>query len=192
MKRLRLYLRSVPGQLALFGVVLLGAAVLACLPYFFRSWSYFEGSVYEKYPELPDAVRRLAGTLGDPDKNEEEIEAAQDELKGRERKADPQKGRQDLEAIYGAWIEEADGIGDDKVLARRLLAYDRDWVIARLKRTLAAGSEEQRGRALRFLRAISQEKGVGDEVKELVGLARKRASRRGETKLVEQADAVLR
>lgn len=192
MKRTRAYLRSVQGQLLLFAIAFAGALVLACVPYFFRSGRFFEGALKEKYPELSGYAKDAVGILSDPKSEKEQIEEAKDELAKRERNtADPTKRFELVEAVYGAWVAELDAVKSEITLARRLAEARPVWVKERLKRTLVAGDEDQRARAVRFL-AILLEQKAEDDVLELLRFARQRATRRGERKLAEQVDAVLR
>ncbi|MGL4554686.1 MAG: hypothetical protein ACRC33_26265, partial [Gemmataceae bacterium] len=84
MRRLRLYLRSVPGQLLLFGGAFLGAAILACVPFFFRE-SFFEKHLRETYTDLGGYAEQAARALSDPGLDEDGREKVYDELRKRDK-----------------------------------------------------------------------------------------------------------
>jgi hypothetical protein len=190
MRWFRLYLRSVPGQLLLFAGTFLGAAVVACVPYFFRE-SLFEKGLREQYADLEGYAAEAIGVLSSPHADEEEREKVYDELRKRDKKVtDTTKRWKNLEAIYGAWARD-DVPGDDAVLARRLIDFEPKWVLQRLRQTLAAGDADQRGRAVEFLKAVAREKGMEDEVRQLARAAEQKARRHGEEKVARLAKGIL-
>jgi hypothetical protein len=190
MRWFRLYLRSVPGQLMLFGGVFLGAAVVGCLPYFFRE-SFFERGLREQYADLEGYAAEAIRVLSSPHSDEEEREKVYDELRKRDKKVtDATKRWKNLESLYGAWARD-DVPGDADVLARRLVEFQPDWVLQRLRQTLAAGDADQRGRGVEFLKAVAREKGIEDEVRQLARAAEEKARRRGEAKVARLAKEVL-
>jgi hypothetical protein len=190
MRGLRLYLRSVPGQLALFGVVFLGAAVIAFVPYFFRE-RFFERHLKETYPDLAGYADQAARVLGSPHSDKDDVEKVYDELVKRDKKVTDSRLRwKNLDAIYGAWIQ-GDAPGDPMLLARRLVEFQPDRLVERVQRTLAAGDPAQRERAIDFLAAVAKEEGMRDDVIRLARAARTRALRRGEAEVAERAGALL-
>jgi hypothetical protein len=168
-------MRTVRGEVLLFGATFLGAVVLALVAIGLRE-RFFEVYVREKYPPLTDRDRERARSL-----------AASD--------LDPQRARELLgllesgevrERIYGGWIENPD-LDPDEWLGRRIGSDQGDWLVERIRRTLVAGNPEQRGRAVAWLRLLPHR----PETLELVRFARTRALHRQEWDLLQQADAVL-
>jgi hypothetical protein len=189
-------LRSVRGQLELLGVVFAGAAVIAVIILFLRE-SVFEYYAREKYPQpegdAKTAIKALVDVLVDPACTKEQIDDAGKKLA---EKAQPQQqaGQQpkadyrDLEAIYGAWMLD-DNLDPGGNLAKRLTRLQPDWVFRRIRVTLVAGSPAQQARALTWLRFVASE--FPDRVDELANYARRKAERRGDVDLRQQANAVL-
>jgi hypothetical protein len=161
------YLRSVQGQMSLFGVVFVGGVVLAVAAVCLRD-RLFAPFVREKYPPLDDELAARA---------REEAPADLDRL-----------GPGELEQLYGAWIEIPDLDADGR-LARRLAEAQGRWLLPRLRRTLVVGNAAQRGRALDWLLLVPLERSA--EAVELARAARARAARRKEEELLHRADVVL-
>jgi hypothetical protein len=168
-------LRTVHGEVLLFGATFLGAIVLALVAIGLRE-RFFEVYVREKYPPLTDHDREWARSLaaGDPDPERSKG------LLGRLADGEAR------ERIYGGWIENPD-LDPEQRLGRRIGSEQGNWLLERLRRTLVAGNPGQRGRALAWLSLLPER----PETLELVCFARTRALHRQEWDLLQQADAVL-
>lgn len=194
MTDVRRWLRSVPGQFAVFGASFAAAGAIATAIVCLRG-PVFERYVRETYP-TPDGYAVEAGrVLADPRSPPEAVAATGRELAERIARAaeagQPTAGRaRDLEGLYAIW---AAGPADDggKWLARRLTDLQPDWVFARLRTTLVAGSPAQQARALDWLGVLAQDGRYPERVGELAGYTRRKAARRGDVELQNQADAVL-
>lgn len=190
----RVWLRSAPGQLALLAAVLLGGAVLAGLIVALRG-PVFERHARETYPPPDDFAREAARTLADPDADPASIEEIGRGFTEREQGA-AANGKQaaprfaDLEAVYGAWIGDA-ALDRGGHLPRRLTELRPDWVFGRLRVTLVAGSPAQQSRALAWLERLAGDERYRPQIEPLVEYARRKAQRRGDENLRQEADAVL-
>jgi hypothetical protein len=190
-------LRSVRGQLELLGVVFAGAVVIAVIILFLRE-SVFEYYAREKYPQPEEnakaAIKALVDVLVDPASTKEQIDDVGKKLEEKvpspQNAGQPQKkpDYRDLEAIYGTWMLD-DALDPGGNLAKRLTRMQPDWVFRRIRVTLVAGSTAQQTRALTWLRFVASE--FPDRVDELATYARRKAERRGDVDLRQQADAVL-
>jgi hypothetical protein len=194
MKFARIPIRSVQGQLGLLALTYAGGVMLAVLALCLRD-IFFEKYIREKYPPLGEAsgalVTRLAagrGSVEDLDKLAEE-QAKQRAGEFPVERVYPQVQNELMDAVYGAWIEDPERDPDGN-LARRLLSAKAEFIIARIRRTLAAGSPGQRLRAVEWL-ALGPPKDHETEWLDLALWARARSQRRGETELANRAGAVV-
>lgn len=173
------FARTTRGQLTLIGV-LYGAALLAACTALSLRGAWFAGTVREKFP--------------DPEKNEDVARwqaLARDIASGRREPTELKTlGDAELTSIYGVLLDEP-----DVDPAGRLLDAFRserpEALLARLRRTLAAGNQPQRLRALGFLETMPTLKFVS-EVRALSGYALARARRLGEPEVAAVAARVLR
>lgn len=175
----RVWLRSIEGQLGLFAATFAGAVVLAVAAIALRG-RLFEPYFHEKYPALTERqgerARELAGEKIPRGRRLELVESLTESPTA-------------FEATYGAAIRDADIDPQGRLMAA-LMEELPDRVLARLRKTLLVGNADQRRRALGYLgRIVPQNR--RNEAAELVRAARTRAARRGESELVEEADAAL-
>jgi hypothetical protein len=168
----RLWLRSVPGQLALLGGAYLGAVVLAVVALCLRGvfFERFIGETYRAAPEDLTAALRAAAAG----------EATPEQLRRLE---------EDPNLLYDVWMANAD-LDPQGRLARRLLARHGRLTLERVRRTLALGTAAQRGRALDLL-ALADEAELRPEVVQLCRYELRRARRRGEEGLAGRAVGLL-
>jgi hypothetical protein len=186
----RVWLRSVRGQLTLLGATFVGAVALAVAIVCLRG-PVFERYVREKYPAAGTWAQDAARELTAPETSAERLEDIRAAAVERTRLArETRKVAPDLEELYGLWVSDPD-LDPHDLLAVRLTRFVPDWVLGRLQRTLAAGNPEQRGRALRWLRAVAGLEETADRVRALAVQAQHRAAVRGEEELRRQAESVL-
>lgn len=176
MRAWRMWLRTVRGQLTLFGVTFAAAIVLAVVIVCLRD-VLFERYVRETYPPAGAWASEAARDLSAPSTPPQRVESIGVEAVEKERSA-RQNGKpvQDLEELYGFWLLNPES-DPDNLLPVRLTRHVPDWVIARLKRTLAAGNSDQFARARRWLRAIADLDETRDRVQQLEAYADRRAAR---------------
>ncbi len=190
MRARRLWLRSVPGQLALFGATFVGAVVLAVAIVCLRG-PLFERYARETYPPAGAWAQEAARGLSVPETALERLEDLRTATTERVRTArETRKQAQDLEELYGLWVLNPD-IDTDGLLTVRMTQFVPDWVLDRLQRTLAAGTPEQRTRALHWLKQIAHLEPTADRVRVLATQARRRAADRGEEPIRSLAESVL-
>jgi hypothetical protein len=190
MKLTRQFIRSVQGQLSLLAATYAGAILLALGAWIFRS-ILFEPYIREKFPplkaDLAVALLQVADGQADPGTLAKTI----DELAEKETRAgDIDSARDKLWAeIYGEWINR-DDLDPANRLAGVFLSEQNCLIFERLRRTLVAGNEQQRGRALYLLglTATDEDRALA---RQLCAYARERALRRNEPELVRQAEQVL-
>jgi hypothetical protein len=190
MREWRIWLRSVRGQLTLFGATF-GAAVALAVAIVCLRGPVFERYARETYPPAGSWAQEAAGALAAPETAPPRlraIEAAVIEHANVARAA--RKPAPDLEELYGFWLLNPE-LDPDGLLAVRLTRFVPDWVMDRLQRTLAAGNPDQRARALRWLQAIAGSEETADRVRVLATQARHRAATRGEEPIRLQAESVL-
>jgi hypothetical protein len=191
----RPWLRSLRGQLTLLAGAFLGAIVLAVVIVCLRE-RLFEHYVREQYPRLEgwsdEAARVLAARSSRPadiDRVGKKLEKLIEDSPESQRTDQP-RGCQALERIYGGWMTDED-LDPDGLLARRLTTLQPEWVLWRIRRTLVAGSPQQRGRAVAWLQSIVWVPETHEQVVTLARHAHRRAETRGEEDLRRQAAAVL-
>jgi hypothetical protein len=194
MKRFLLRMRSVPGQMALLGIVFLCAVVLGIVIICLRG-PVFERYSRESYLTLEGYAEEASRILADPKSSGEQVAEVGRQLAERIQAAsiDPRQTKarfNELEKIYGAWIQD-DSIDASGYLVIRLTNLQTDWIFRRLRMTLAAGSPAQQARALVWLRFVAREKSNNERVEPLASYARRKAERRGDREILELADAVL-
>lgn len=190
MRRWRAWLRTVRGQLALLAATFAAAVALAAAIVCLRG-AVFERYVRETYPPAGSWARETARELSAPETPPRRLEAIRAAVIEHARRArEVRKPAQDLEELYGLWLQEPE-LDPDGTLAVRLTGFVPDWVTDRLRRTLAAGNPDQRGRALRWLRAIAGLEETAERVRVLAAQARRRAAARGEEAVRLEAEAVL-
>jgi hypothetical protein len=168
-------LRSLPGQLSLFGIAFAGAVVLAVAAVCLRG-RIFEPFIREKYPAVDEALEARLCRLACDALDDEE---AREELRRLEKQR---------EALYGAWIERPD-LDPSGRFARLFGGVHSPWLLARLEQTLVAGNVAQRRRAQTWLKYLPEE--MAGEARALAEFARERALHRREDDLVQELDAVL-
>lgn len=184
------WLRTVRGQLTLLGITFLGAAVLAVIIVCLRE-AVFERYIRETYPPAGTWAQEVARDLADPATPPQRLEAIRAAVVERANAArESRKPAPDLEELYGLWQLNPD-VDPGGLMAARLTRFVPDWAIDRLKRTLAAGNPDQRGGALRWLRAIADQEETADQVRALAAQTRRRAAARGEEAIRLQAESVL-
>jgi len=190
MPRWRAFLRSVPGQLSLFGITFLGAVVLAVVGLFFRD-SFFERHSHEHYKPLSSATEKVAKELLRNDLTAEQEKKALEQLGEM-----PSEREQQLDELYGTWIEDrlqepGQRLDPNNRLARRLMRLCGSEMLQRVGRTLVVGNAAQRSRALQMLELADSEALRPGSI-ELARYARTRAERRGDVDLAHQAADLLR
>jgi hypothetical protein len=194
------WLRSVQGQLSLLAFVFACAVVVGLMPWFLRSL-VFQRFAREAYPKVEDTYAEKAlPVLRRPGSTQAEIDAVLDEIRRRDDVAGPERFK-NLERMYGQWMLDEDGtdVRPGGWLARRLTASDRrwlrEWVMDRLRMTLAAGNVQQRLGAVEWIEAALGDEALkpeaADELRRMLERARDRARRRGEDRLAEEAAAAL-
>lgn len=168
----RLFIRSARGQLAMLGVVFAGALVLAVTALFLKE-IFFRGYIRHRTVPLTEFLKHVAAGVADGSRNESEIEDM-DEVSVR--------------ALYGALIDAT--VNDpEKRLTAALLKFHQRRVLGRLRITVAAGSREQRFRAIQLL--VDRNFEDDEIVLELCRAAGMQARRQGDTKLRELAESVV-
>ena len=155
----------------MLAVVFAGALVLAVTALFLKE-IFFRGYIRHRTVALNDSVQELAEDLAEGTRPASEIEDV-DEMSVR--------------ALYGALIDAT--VNDpEKRLTAALVKFHERRVLGRLRITVAAGSREQRFRAIQLL--VGQDLEDDDIVLDLCRAAGKRARRQGDTKLRELAESV--
>jgi hypothetical protein len=198
-------IRSVQGQLSLLAATYIGAIVLALAAWYCRP-ILFEPNIQEKFPPLANPrtgdLRQVAVDLANGlipstkfTKTIEELAAKEAERRRpagakKAAKADIEAAREPLwAAVYGHWIDH-DGFDPADRVARVFLSEESCLIFERIRRTLVAGNEHQRGRALHLLSlAATPEDRV--QARALCEYSRERALRRHEPELVRQAEQIL-
>lgn len=184
------WVRSVRGQLSLLAATLAGAVAVSVVIVCLRG-VLFEHYVREKYPPAGAWAEEAARDLTVPDAPPTRLtEIRTAAAKMYNLACETKRPAKELEELYGFWIENPH-LDPHGSLAVRLTQYVPEWVVARLRRTLAAGSPTQRERALQWLLAIADVNEVAGSVRELATQARHRAATRGEESIRLQAEAVL-
>jgi len=187
-------IRSVPGQIAMLGIVFFCSFVLGIVIVCLRV-PVFERYSRETYLPLDgyaeDASRILAGQKS----TDEQVAEVGKRLTERINSAatDPKKTKaqfNDLEKIYGAWIQD-DSLDASGYLVKRLTKLQTEWIFQRLRTTLVAGSPAQQARALVWLRSVAGQNSNDEPVEQLAEYARRKAERRGDRDVLELAEAVL-
>ena len=190
------WLRSVPGQMSLLAFVFACAVVVGLLPWFLRTL-VFQRFARETYPAFDGYAETAMPVLRRRGSTEDEIDTVLNEIRRRDDVTGPQRFL-NLERMYGQWILDED-VRRNGLLARRLTATDRrwlrEWVVDRLRLTLAAGNVQQRRSAVDWIEAALGEKSLApetaEELRRMLERARDRARRRGEDALAEEAAAAL-
>lgn len=176
MRAWRMWLRTVRGQLTLFGVTFAAALVLAVAIVCLRD-VLFERYARETYPSAGMWAREAARDLAARETPQPRLDAiktaATENAKLSRETAKPAR---DLEELYGFWLLNPES-DPDNLLPVRLTRFVPDWVIERLKRTLAAGNADQFARARLWLRAIADVEETRDRVPALEVFADRRAAR---------------
>jgi hypothetical protein len=187
-------LRSMPGQLALLGLMFFCAVVLGLVILCLRV-SVFERYSHETYSPPDDFAEQAGRILANPKSTEEQVKEVGRKLAERMNPStiNQQQSKaqlKDLEGLYGAWMrdESFDRGGD---LAKRLTRLQPDWVFRRLRTTLVAGSPAQQSRALVWLRSIAEDQSNKGQIEMLANYARRKAERCGDRDVLQMADAVL-
>lgn len=190
MREWLMWLRSARGQLTLLGATFAAAVVLAVAIVGLRG-AVFERYARETYPPAGAWAEEAARELSAPETSPQRLDAIGAAAAERARLArETRKTAPDLEELYGLWLLNPAADPDD-LLPVRLTRRVPEWVVDRLRRTLAAGNPDQRGRALRWLRAVADLEETADRVRALADQARRRAAARGEDSIRLQAEAVL-
>jgi len=199
------FIRSVQGQPSLLAATYIGAIVLALAAWYCRP-IFFEPNIREKFPALADArtgnlgqvAANVADGLAAPAALAEKIdELATQEAERRRPRGAKKAARADIEAVreplwaavYGQWIDRDDFDPSDRV-ARVFLSEQSRLIFERIRRTLVAGNEHQRSRALHLLSLAATEEDRA-QARALCEYSRERALRRHEPDLVRQAEQVL-
>lgn len=171
-KQKKIELRSARGQLLLLAGTFAGALVLAVAALFVKE-VFFRGFVRHRTVVLTEQQKELAEGVVTGRLAGSEIEDM-DDLSVR--------------ALYGALIDAT--VNDpEKRLTSALVKFHERKFVSRLRITLAAGSREQRFRAIQLL--VDQDL-VGDKViMELCREAGLRARRHGDEVLRELAESVV-
>ena len=191
MKLPRQFLRSIEGQLALLAMIYLGAALLALAALALRT-VLFEPYIREKYLPPPTDLKTVLAELAQGSVPMEEFEKTVERLARLQAKSEnalPAAREQLLQAAYGAWMDDAE-LDPQGRLAKCFFSVKGRLTIERIRLTLVAGDERQRGRVVVLLRwAVGSE--VQSEAGQLCEFARRRAERRHESALVQQANETL-
>lgn len=164
------FLRTTRGQLTAMGIACGGAVLLAVVTVCFLS-DWFDGTVYEKFPE---ANRKLA-----------------DGVAGGTQAADALDGITGAEftAVYATYIDDPN-CDPQRRLAAAMWRHQPERVLAGVRRTLVVGNRNQRLRALELLGSMSERKHIAS-ARPLCQFAVRRASRRGEAEILRRASALL-
>jgi hypothetical protein len=173
------FARTTRGQAWIIAATYVGACALAIVMVSLRS-TWFNGTVVEKFPDAErtpavDGWRQLARDVGAGRQPPESLSPLSDTA---------------LISVYGVLLDESESDPDG-----RLLSAFRDQrpqsLLARLRRTLAAGNRSQRLRALEILETMPTLRFVSEGL-ELSGYTRERARHRGERHIAAAADRVWR
>jgi hypothetical protein len=188
-------IRSVQAQLGLMAIAYAGGVALAILAICLRG-ILFERFIREKYPPVSDRIDVILRNVARGEGSALQLESLARERVESQTSQVPIQTRyvraldEIMDAVYGAWIEEPtlDARGS---LGRSLLSSEPSLIIARIRRTLAAGDLRQRSRVVEFL-ALGPPTDQQQEWLDLCRHAHTNAWRRGETELADRAVAVLR
>ncbi len=173
------FARTTRGQAWIVAATYGGACALAIVMVMLRS-TWFDATVVEKFPDARrtpevDHWRQLARDVGAGRKSPESLVPLSDTA---------------LISVYGVLLDEPESNPEG-----RLLSAFRDErpeaLLARVRRTLAAGNRSQRLRALEFLETMPTLRFVS-EGRALSGYALMRARRLGEPEVAAVAGRVLR
>jgi len=191
MRLSREFLRSIEGQLALLGIIFVGATVLAVAALALRNL-LFEPYIRDRYPSPPAELAARLTELAEDRAAVEKIENELERLARLRARSEIQllAAREDIfHAAYGFWIERPELDPQGRV-AKCFFSAHGQFTIERIRLTLAAGNEEQRGRAVVLLRWAVESDSQAEAI-QLCRFARQRAERRYESALVQQADRTL-
>jgi hypothetical protein len=177
-QRFLAFARTTRGQVTLIGVLYGGALLLALGALSLRS-TWFAGAVRERFPDAektPEVAtaQELARGIAAGRKHPDELKELSDDA---------------LLSVYGVLLDEPDADSEGRLLAA-FREEQPEALLARVRRTLAAGNRIQRLRALEFLGTISSLKFVS-EGQTLCRFSLERARRRGETDVADAAARAL-
>jgi hypothetical protein len=173
------FARTTRGQAWIIAATYGGACALAIAMVSLRS-TWFDATVVEKFPDAKrtpevDHWRQLARDVGAGRKSSDSLAPLSDTA---------------LISVYGVLLEQPESDPE----GRLLIAFREqrpETLLARVRRTLAAGDRSQRLRALEFLETMPALKFVSEGL-ELSDYALERARRLGEPEVAAVAGRVLR
>lgn len=163
------FMRTLRGQFCLIGALYLGALVLAVVAICLRT-VFFEGFVREKYAEATERSTDLLKEVADRGRCQE-------------------LSKKELENLYGAILRENQP-DERRPIVRTLFDTQGEFLLERIRRTLAAGNPEQRRTALTLLEECPLD--LRDKARTLCDYAQIRARHRGEPEQAAHAAIVLR
>jgi hypothetical protein len=178
-QRLLVFARTTRGQAWIIAAAYAGACALAVAMVSLRS-TWFDATVVEKFPDAKrtpevDNWRQLARDVGADRQPSESLAPLSDEA---------------LISVYGVLLEQPESDPEGRLLGA-FREQRPEALLARVRRTLAAGSRSQRLRALGFLETMPTLRFVS-EGRALSGYALMRARRLGEPEVAAVAGRVLR
>jgi hypothetical protein len=191
MKITREFLRSIEGQLLLLAIIFAGGAVLAVTALALRT-ILFEPYIRDRYTSAPTELAATLTDVAEDRATADDFEKSVERLARLKAKSETQLvvlREEVLQLAYGHWLDKPELDPQGRVAKCFFLSH-ASFTIERIRLTLVAGNEEQRGRAVVLLRwAVGSE--CQTEAMQLCHFARQRADRRHESVLVQQADLTL-